>query len=53
MSASTIHIGFGPSSSGPTYIDTCYDGDLYVNVRGLPKADARELVETTHRVCPH
>jgi len=22
-------------------------------VRGLPKADARQLVETTHRVCPH
>jgi Ohr subfamily peroxiredoxin len=27
--------------------------DLYVNVRGLPRADARRLVETTHRVCPY
>jgi lipoyl-dependent peroxiredoxin len=27
--------------------------DLYVNVRGLPRADARKLVETTHRVCPY
>lgn len=27
--------------------------DLYVEVRGLPKADARKLVETTHRVCPY
>jgi Ohr subfamily peroxiredoxin len=27
--------------------------DLYVNVRGLPRADARRLVATTHRVCPY
>ena len=27
--------------------------DLYVKVRGLPRADARRLVETTHRVCPY
>jgi lipoyl-dependent peroxiredoxin len=27
--------------------------DLYVSVRGLPRADARKLVETTHRVCPY
>jgi Ohr subfamily peroxiredoxin len=27
--------------------------DLYVKVRGLSKADARQLVETTHRVCPY
>ncbi|HWS67984.1 MAG TPA: OsmC family protein [Steroidobacteraceae bacterium] len=27
--------------------------DLHVNVRGLPRADARRLVQTTHRVCPY
>jgi len=27
--------------------------DLYVEVCGLPKREARQLVETTHRVCPY
>jgi osmotically inducible protein OsmC len=29
------------------------DIDLYVEVCGLPRAEARKLVETTHRVCPY
>jgi osmotically inducible protein OsmC len=27
--------------------------DLYVEVQGLPEAEARALVEATHHVCPY
>jgi len=48
-SRTSAKIGMGRNSEGGYALGM----DLYVEVRGLPKADARKLVETTHRVCPY
>jgi Ohr subfamily peroxiredoxin len=48
-SRTSAKFGMGRVGEGGSALDI----DLYVEVRGLPKADARKLVETTHRVCPY
>jgi osmotically inducible protein OsmC len=48
-SRTSARLGMGRNGGGSYALDI----DLYVEVRGLPKADARKLVETTHRVCPY
>jgi Ohr subfamily peroxiredoxin len=47
-SRTSAKLGMGRNGEGGYALDI----DLYVEVRGLPKAEARRLVETTHRVCP-
>jgi osmotically inducible protein OsmC len=48
-SRTSAKLGVGRNSEGRYALDL----DLYVEVRGLPKGDARKLVATTHRVCPY
>ena len=48
-SRTSAKLGMGRNGEGSYALDI----DLYVEVGGLPKADARKLVETTHRVCPY
>jgi Ohr subfamily peroxiredoxin len=51
IASSTTSARFGMGRTGES--GYALGIDLYVKVRGLPKADARRLVETTHRVCPY
>ena len=48
-SRTSAAVGMGQNSAGGYALDV----DLYVEVHGLPEAEARELVDTTHRVCPY
>jgi osmotically inducible protein OsmC len=48
-SRTSAEVGLGQTSEGGYALDI----DLHVEVRGLPEAEARELVEATHRVCPY
>lgn len=45
----TATIGIGPRSEGGFGITAALD----VNLPGLPEAEARTLVETTHGICPY
>ena len=48
-SRTSAEVGIGQTSAGVYSLDI----DLYVEENGLPEAEARELVEATHRVCPY
>ena len=48
-SRTSVEVGMGQNDQGGYALDI----DLYVEVGGLPDADARELVQATHRVCPY
>jgi len=48
-SRTSAQVGIGQNDAGGYALDI----DLYVEVHGLTEADARELVNTTHLVCPY
>lgn len=48
-SRTSAEVGIGQNGEEGYALDI----DLFVEVRGLLEADARELVETTHRICPY
>jgi lipoyl-dependent peroxiredoxin len=48
-STTSIEVGLGQTSEGGYVLDI----DIYVVMQGLPEAEARELVEATHRICPY
>jgi len=48
-SRTSAEVGMGQNNEGGYALDI----DLYVEVTGLPEADARALVEATHHVCPY
>ena len=48
-SRTSAKLGMGRNGQGGYALDF----DLYVEVCGLPRVEARKLVETTHRVCPY
>jgi lipoyl-dependent peroxiredoxin len=48
-SKTSAEVGLGQNDRGGYALDI----DLFVEVRGLPEADARELVDAAHHVCPY
>jgi len=48
-SQTSVEVGLGQASDGGYALDI----DLHVQVQGLSDADALELVEATHQVCPY
>jgi osmotically inducible protein OsmC len=48
-SRTSAEVGMGQNGDGGYALDI----DLHVAVRGLPEAQARQLVDATHRVCPY
>jgi osmotically inducible protein OsmC len=48
-SRTAAEVGMGQNGEGGYALDI----ELHVEVRGLPEAQARELVDATHRVCPY
>lgn len=48
-SRTSAEVGMGQNGQGGYALDI----DLFVEVSGLPEAEALELVEATHKVCPY
>jgi lipoyl-dependent peroxiredoxin len=48
-SRTSAEVGLGQTSDGGYALDI----DLYVEVQGVPEAEARELVAATHLICPY
>lgn len=48
-SKTSVEVGIGQTPEGGYALDL----DIYVEVAGLNEADARKLVEATHKVCPY
>lgn len=48
-SQTSVQVGLGQAEAGGYGLDI----DLYVEVRGLPEAEAQALVAAAHQICPY
>lgn len=48
-SKTSVEVGIGQTPEGGYKLDL----DIYIDVPGLPEADAQKLVAATHQVCPY
>jgi len=48
-SETSVEVGLGQTSHGGYALDI----DIYIHIQGLNEADALQLAEATHQVCPY